>query len=52
MLSVTRLSKRFGAKLLFDGLEWQLGRGERVGLIGDNVPLTMLTMGIITNGLS
>ncbi len=36
MLTVTGLSKEYGAQLLFDGVSFQVGPGERVGLVGRN----------------
>ena len=36
MLCAHALTKRFGAKTLFSSLAWQIGRGERIGLVGDN----------------
>ncbi len=36
MLSVTGLSKAYGAQTLFDGVSFQVAPGERVGLVGRN----------------
>ncbi|HEY5996929.1 MAG TPA: ABC-F family ATP-binding cassette domain-containing protein, partial [Candidatus Deferrimicrobiaceae bacterium] len=36
MLIVTDLSKAYGPQLLFDGVSFQVGTGERVGLVGRN----------------
>lgn len=36
MLQVIQLSKSFGARRLFDAVSWQLGKGQRVGLVGPN----------------
>lgn len=36
VLTVTGLSKSFGSKHLFDSLDFEIKRGERVALIGDN----------------
>ncbi|MCF8225370.1 MAG: ATP-binding cassette domain-containing protein [Bacteroidales bacterium] len=36
MISVDNISIRFGAFVLFDGVSFQLNKGERVGLVGRN----------------
>ncbi len=36
VLTVTDLSKSYGAQILFDGVSFQVGHGERVGLVGRN----------------
>ena len=36
MLQAINLSKHFGARTLFDGISWQLQRGDRIGLVGPN----------------
>ena len=36
LLSVHQLTKNFGARTLFSGLDFEIGEGERVGLIGVN----------------
>ncbi len=36
MLTVTELSKSYGAQVLFDRVSFQVGTGERVGLVGRN----------------
>jgi ATP-binding cassette subfamily F protein 3 len=36
MLSLVDAGKRFGPKLLFEGLNWMVTPGERVGLVGAN----------------
>jgi ATP-binding cassette subfamily F protein 3 len=36
MIAVDRLSKSFGAQLLFDGISFKINRKERVGLVGRN----------------
>ncbi len=36
MLTVADLSKAYGAQVLFDGVSFQVGPGERVGLVGRN----------------
>lgn len=36
LLEVDRLAKRFGDTPLFDGLSFELGRGERLGILGPN----------------
>ena len=36
MLQVFDLTKRYGDQLIFDGVTFALGRGERVGLVGRN----------------
>ena len=36
VLSVKELSKRYGENLLFEGLKFEVGRGERIGIIGPN----------------
>lgn len=36
LLSVSALSKRFGARVLFEGLSLSISEGERTGLIGPN----------------
>src|SRR5436190_24281969 len=34
--TLTKIEKHFGDRVLFDALNFQIDRGERVGLIGDN----------------
>jgi len=36
MLQVSDLSKSYGTQVLFDGISFVIGRGERVGLVGRN----------------
>ena len=36
MLQLTRAGKRFGHKLLFERIDWQITPGERTGLVGGN----------------
>ena len=36
MLQLTRAGKRFGHKLLFEKIDWQITPGERTGLVGGN----------------
>ncbi|MGH9617981.1 MAG: ATP-binding cassette domain-containing protein, partial [Acidobacteriaceae bacterium] len=36
MLQLTRAGKRFGHKLLFKKIDWQIGPAERTGLVGGN----------------
>src|SRR5574337_1218969 len=36
MLQLTGAAKRFGEKLLFDGLDWLVTPQDRVGLVGGN----------------
>ncbi|MBV8705559.1 MAG: ABC-F family ATP-binding cassette domain-containing protein, partial [Acidobacteriaceae bacterium] len=36
MLQLTGAGKRFGHKLLFDGLDWLITPRERAGLVGGN----------------
>jgi ATP-binding cassette subfamily F protein 3 len=36
ILTLTNIEKTFGQRVLFDGLNFEIDRGERVGLIGDN----------------
>jgi ATP-binding cassette subfamily F protein 3 len=36
MIHVDRIQRRFGARLLFDGLSWMIPRGARWGLVGPN----------------
>lgn len=36
MLQLTRASKRFGHKLLFEKVDWQITPGDRTGLVGGN----------------
>lgn len=36
MIHVTKLEKNYGPKFLFDGLDWHIKRGQRVGLLGPN----------------
>jgi ATP-binding cassette subfamily F protein 3 len=36
MLQVSDLSKSFGTQVIFDGISFVIGRGERVGLVGRN----------------
>ena len=47
MFQVSALSKRFGEKLLFDGLTWQVGGLDRVGLVGPNGAGKSTLLGII-----
>src|SRR6516225_4676494 len=36
MIQVSSAGKHFGSKTLFQGLNWVVGNGERVGLVGAN----------------
>ncbi len=36
MIHVDRIQRRFGARVLFDGLSWMIPRGARWGLVGPN----------------
>ncbi|MEO6829578.1 MAG: ATP-binding cassette domain-containing protein, partial [Acidobacteriaceae bacterium] len=36
MLQLTSAGKRFGHKLLFEKVDWQITPGERTGLVGGN----------------
>jgi ATP-binding cassette subfamily F protein 3 len=36
MIHVDRIARRFGARILFDGLSWMIPRGARWGLVGPN----------------
>ena len=36
MIQLVGVGKRFGHKLLFDGLSWHIKRGQRIGLLGPN----------------
>ncbi len=36
MLQLTRAGKRFGHKLLFEKVDWQITPGDRTGLVGGN----------------
>lgn len=36
MIQLVGAGKRFGHKLLFEGLSWHVRRGERIGLVGPN----------------
>ncbi len=36
MLQLTSVAKRFGHKLLFEKVDWQIAPGERTGLVGGN----------------
>ena len=36
MISISNLSKNYGKKILFDGLNLNINRGEKIGLIGPN----------------
>ena len=36
MIHVDRIGRRFGARVLFDGLSWMIPRGARWGLVGPN----------------
>jgi ATP-binding cassette subfamily F protein 3 len=36
MLQLVDVSKRFGPRVLFEGVSWHVGPGERVGLVGPN----------------
>src|SRR5947208_3559946 len=36
VVTLTNIEKHFGQRVLFEGLNFQIDRGERVGLIGDN----------------
>lgn len=34
LLNVSRLKKSFGEELLFDGVSFEIGEGEHIGLVG------------------
>lgn len=36
MIQISNLHKSYGSQILFDGIDMQMGRGERLGLIGRN----------------
>ena len=36
MIQLVGVEKRFGPKLLFEGLSWHVRKGERIGLVGPN----------------
>src|SRR5262245_43270038 len=36
MIHIDRIQRRFGARVLFDGLSWLIPRGARWGLVGPN----------------
>ncbi len=36
MIQISNLHKSYGSQILFDGIDLQMGRGERLGLIGRN----------------
>ena len=36
MLRLLDLSKSFGGRTLFEGLDWQTSPGQRIGLVGPN----------------
>jgi len=36
MLSLTNITQQFGDKILYESLDLQINKGEKVGLIGQN----------------
>jgi ATP-binding cassette, subfamily F, member 3 len=36
LLNVDRVAKYYGTRPIFEGLSWQIGEGERIGLVGPN----------------
>jgi ATP-binding cassette, subfamily F, member 3 len=36
MININKLSKNYGAKVLFEGISLNINQGEKIGLIGPN----------------
>src|SRR5262245_38622617 len=52
MIEVSRLCRRFGARVALDGVSFDVGRGEIVGLLGPNGAGKTTTLRILTAALA